>query len=258
MPKSDSDVEVIAGSSSSPGSASERRGSEATAPVSAEEAPKPRVIYEYIVRCCVRLEALNRTCCAAIRLMHRLYERKIVKYICNYSLATACIMVAAKSEEDSGIRIRDVVNVSHRILHPEKPPIEVDDSFWTLRRSLGRLEFVVLRELSFDTYMTHPHQLLTLYLDLLASWMPEEFEKFDIREQAFAILRDCHIVPEFVLEHSHESLALVALSLVLKGHDLYVPNCRDFYTVFSKHMSERKLRHLEEEVLQDVYGQRLK
>ncbi|CAJ0561041.1 unnamed protein product, partial [Mesorhabditis spiculigera] len=148
MPESDSDVEVIAGSSSSPGSASDVMARKSQPPFQ-QKKPQSR----------------------------------------------------ASSTSTLSDAIRDVVNVSLGILHLQKPAHRVDDSFWTLRRSLGRLEFVVLHELSFDTYMTHPHQLLaTFCLDLLASWMPEEFEKFDIREQAFAILRDCHIVPEFVLD----------------------------------------------------------
>ncbi|CAJ0936000.1 unnamed protein product, partial [Mesorhabditis belari] len=245
-------VAVVAGPSTS------SSDDPSTSNLSSKETPRPRRIYEFIIRCCIRLEALNRTACTSILLMKRLYERQIVKCICNYSLATACILIASKSEEDSAVRIRDVVNCAHRILNPDEPAMEVDDTFWTQRRSLGRLEFVVLRELSFETYFEHPHQLLSIYLDTLVSWMPQEFEKFPIKDEVFSVLRDCYVIPEFVLEHSKESVALAVLSLVLKGHNITVPSCRDFYTIFSKHMTEKKLRLLEEEILQDVYYQRLK
>lgn len=56
--------------------------------------------------------------------------------------------------------------INSRILHPEEPYLEADDTMWTLRRSIGRLEFVVLRELNFDTHVEHPHTVSKYFKEL--------------------------------------------------------------------------------------------
>lgn len=84
------------------------------------------------------------------------------------SLATACIVLAAKNEEDRDIGVRDVINASHRfvwisclhcalhsalpfrILHPEGDPAKLDDHMYDVRRGVSELTFVVLRELNFE------------------------------------------------------------------------------------------------------------
>ncbi|KHJ95718.1 CAP-Gly domain protein [Oesophagostomum dentatum] len=196
-----------------------------TEPIS--EQPAPKQIYRHIIRCGVRLCAKNRTVCSAIMMMHRLLEREIGSVVCRYTLATACIVLATKLEEDRDIGVRDVINASHRILHPDGDPAKLDD---------------------------HMYELLAAYLDILRSWMPDEFTECPIADSCSTMLRDCYSDPELVLSHSSQSLVIAVISLVLKGLDISVPHSHNWYEVLHKSMTEQRLRKIEVEIICDVYG----
>ncbi|PIO70167.1 CAP-Gly domain protein [Teladorsagia circumcincta] len=170
------------------------------------------------------------------------------------TLATTCLVLAAKYEEDRDIGVRDVINASHRILHPDGDPAKLDDHMYELRRGISELTFVVLRELNFDLSFGHPFDLLAIYLDTLRSWMPKEFSEKPIVDSCNIMLRDCYSVPEFVLSHSSHSLVIAVISLVLKGHDVDVPHSRDWFEVLHKSMTEQRLQKVELEIIRSVYG----
>ncbi|KAL6739869.1 hypothetical protein Aduo_013270 [Ancylostoma duodenale] len=220
--------------------------------------PTPKQIYRHIIRCGVRLSAKNRTVCSAIMMMHRLLEREIGSTVCNYTLATTCLVLATKFEEDRDIGVRDVINASHRILHPDGDPAKLDDHMYEVRKGISELTFIVLRELNFDLSFGHPFDLLAAYLDILRSWMPNEFSEYPIADSCSAMLRDCFSDPDLVLSHSSSSLVIAVISLVLKGIDVDVPHSRDWYEVLHKSMTEQRLRKIEAEIITDVYGLELR
>ncbi|KAK5975931.1 hypothetical protein GCK32_002409, partial [Trichostrongylus colubriformis] len=201
----------------------------------------------------IRLRAKNRTVCSAIMMMHRLLQRDIGSVVCNYTLATTCLVLAAKYEEDRDVGVRDVINASHRILHPEGDPAKLDDHMYEIRRGVSELTFVVLRELKFDLSFGHPFDLLAIYLDTLRSWMPKEFSENPIVDSCSVMLRDCYSVPDFILSHSPHSLVIAVISLVLKGMDVDVPHSRDWFEVLHKSMSEQRLQKVEMEIIRYVY-----
>ncbi|XGW28809.1 hypothetical protein V3C99_008533 [Haemonchus contortus] len=215
--------------------------------------PEPKQIYRHMIRCGIRIRAKNRTVCCGIMMMHRLLQREIGSVVCNYTLATTCLVLAAKYEEDRDIGVRDVINASHRILHPEGDPAKLNDHMYDLRRGISELTFVVLRELNFDLSFGHPFDLLAAYLDTLRSWMPKEFSDKPIIDSCNTMLRDCYSVPDFVLSHSSHSLVIAVISLVLKGMDVDVPHCRDWYEALNKSMTEQRLQRVELEIIRKVY-----
>ncbi|PAV72945.1 hypothetical protein WR25_09793 [Diploscapter pachys] len=231
--------------------------------------PTRREIYEFMIRTGVRLEARNRTTCSAITTMHRLLDTDLASHICHYvnflfrisflfiilfsTLAGAAFLVAIKHEEDNLIGIRDVINAMHRILHEDEEPLKIDSQLWDIRKGLAKLEFVVLRQLGFDIHFDDPFKPLSLYLDQLRSWMPDEFEEYKVVDNCFAVMRDCFVDPEFVESHSTASLAISVISVVLKGFSLEVPHSRAWFEVLHKTMSESKLRRLEKDILSIVY-----
>ncbi|KAK6058619.1 cyclin domain protein [Cooperia oncophora] len=216
--------------------------------------PTPKQVYRHIIRCGIRLRAKNQTVCSGIMMMHRLLQRDIGSVVCNYTLATTCLVLAAKYEEDRDIGVRDVINASHRILHPDGDPAKLNDHMYELRRGISELTFVVLRELNFDLNFGHPFNLLAIYLDTLRSWMPKEFSEKPIVDSCNVMLRDCYSVPEFVLSHSSHSLVIAVISLVLKGIDVDVPHSRDWFEVLHKSMTEQRLQKVETEIIRYVYG----
>ncbi|VDM67785.1 unnamed protein product [Strongylus vulgaris] len=129
---------------------------------------------------------------------------------------------------------------------------------YEVRKGVSELTFVILRELNFDLTFGHPFDLLAIYLDILRSWMPEEFAKYPIADSCNAMLRDCYTEPDLVLSHSSTSLAIAVISLVLKGIDVDVPHSHDWFEVLHKSMTEQRLRKIETEIICDVYGLELR
>ncbi|KAJ1375100.1 Cyclin- protein fam58a [Parelaphostrongylus tenuis] len=216
--------------------------------------PPPKEIYRHLIRCGVRLGSKDRTVCSAIMMMHRLLQREISSVVCNYTLATTCLVLAVKYEEDRDIGVRDAINASHRILHPDGDPAKLDDHMYEVRRGISELTFVVLRELNFNLNFGHPFDVLAIYLDTLRSWMPKEFAERPIAESCSAMLRDCHSVPDLIVSYSSQSLVIAVISLVLKGIDVDVPHSRDWFEVLHKSMTEQRLYKIESKIIRDVYG----
>ena len=69
------------------------------------------------------------------------------------------VYMAGKIEEEE-LKVRNVINVCYRTLHHDKPPLELDDTFWALRHSIIQTELVIVRVLSFRLVFNHPHQVI--------------------------------------------------------------------------------------------------
>ncbi|CAI4221350.1 unnamed protein product [Auanema sp. JU1783] len=213
----------------------------------------PRVIYEFVIRAGARLDAQNKTVCSAIMILYRLYKRTIMDSVCNYTMAAAALMISSKYEEDNSIGIRDIVNATYRILHPNEERMTVGALQWDIRQGITRLEFVLLRELNFNLEFEHPFKILALYLDQLRSWVAEDFEREQIASIATAICRDLYAAPDVIVNSSPESLAITCISISLKYKNIEVPHCRNWYEVLHKTMTKHKLQRLTERIMVDVY-----
>ncbi|XP_053908190.1 cyclin-Q [Cuculus canorus] len=84
-------------------------------------------------------------------------------------MAAAAIFLAAKAQ-GTPLRARDVLNVTHRLLHPGQPPPGPEGGFWGLRDSLVQCELLLLRVLRFRVPVAHPHKYLLQYLVALGRW----------------------------------------------------------------------------------------
>jgi len=74
-----------------------------------------------------------------------------------YLVATACIYLSIKCEEQENIKIRDILNVCYNTLHPEA--LELDEKYWTLRTSITQTELLIVRTLGFKLDFIHPHKV---------------------------------------------------------------------------------------------------
>lgn len=73
-------------------------------------------------------------------------------------VAAAAIGLAAKAQ-GTPLRARDILNVTHRCLHPGVPPLGLDAEFWALRDSLLQCELWVLRVLRFRLPLAQAHKV---------------------------------------------------------------------------------------------------
>ena len=71
---------------------------------------------------------------------------------------TASIYLASKVEEDD-VKLRDIINVCYRGLHPDLMPLEISEKYWSLRNSIVQTELLIARVLSFEFDFEHPHKV---------------------------------------------------------------------------------------------------
>ncbi|XP_061299207.1 uncharacterized protein LOC133263457, partial [Pezoporus flaviventris] len=72
--------------------------------------------------------------------------------------------------EGTPLRARDLLNVTHRCLHPGVPPLALDAEFWALRDSLMQCELWVLRVLRFRLPLAQAHKYLAQFALALGQW----------------------------------------------------------------------------------------
>ena len=56
--------------------------------------------------------------------------------------------------------LRDIINVSYRVLHPNEPPLQLEEQFYDLRDSLSSMELHLLRVLQFNTDFANSHKVV--------------------------------------------------------------------------------------------------
>uniref|UniRef100_A0A915IE94 Uncharacterized protein n=1 Tax=Romanomermis culicivorax TaxID=13658 RepID=A0A915IE94_ROMCU len=71
------------------------------------------------------------------------------------TLAAGCFHLAGKTEEDL-LKIRDIINVFHVMIHDDKI-MDIDENYWEIREGLGKIEMLILRVLKFRVWRELPH-----------------------------------------------------------------------------------------------------
>ncbi|EDL81328.1 cyclin L2, isoform CRA_a [Rattus norvegicus] len=89
------------------------------------------------------------------------YTKSFVKHSMEH-VSMACVHLASKIEE-APRRIRDVINVFHRLRHlreKKKPvPLVLDQEYVNLKNQIIKAERRVLKELGFCVHVKHPHKV---------------------------------------------------------------------------------------------------
>ncbi|XP_069739217.1 cyclin-Q isoform X1 [Phaenicophaeus curvirostris] len=130
-------------------------------------------------------------------------------------MAAAAIFLAAKAQ-GTPLRARDVLNVTHRLLHPGQPPPGPEGGFWGLRDSLVQCELLLLRVLRFRVPVAHPHKYLVQYLLALGRWGGRRggWGPRRVPGVSWALVRD-GAAGGLALRHPPQHLAAAALHLAL-------------------------------------------
>uniref|UniRef100_F1LAN0 Cyclin-related protein n=2 Tax=Ascaris TaxID=6251 RepID=F1LAN0_ASCSU len=209
-----------------------------------------RRIFTFIIQTGMRLEARNSTICTASVLTYRALRKEISDDLCPYTLACACLLLAAKLEEDQRVRIRDVLNVAHSVLHEEMPVPQIGEQLWAMREGIARMEYIVLRMLRFRLHVENPHKYLLQYVSSLQHWCPREFTNSGVAAISFILLRDAHVSPAWILSHSPQTIAIVCLAIALRATKITI-GVR-WYSIFCASMTRSKLRRLEEEFVNKI------
>ncbi|BFZ08629.1 hypothetical protein BsWGS_11668 [Bradybaena similaris] len=139
-----------------------------------------------------------------------------------FLIGAACLSLACKTEEEP-VRLRDIVNVCYRTLHKNKAPLEISDTYWSLRESVARCELYLLRALEFKVQFDHPHKYLCHYLKSMSQWMePNVWESTPVARSAWSFLRDSYHT-DLCLDHPPEHIAVAVLYFSLLCHGAEIP-----------------------------------
>lgn len=125
-----------------------------------------------------RLKLTPVACASACVLYHRVIKKCNSKQS-NFRLNDATLvgstaLYLASKMEECPCKLRDVINVSFRLLHKDKAPLDVGFLYWELRDSLVSCELMMLRSLQFDVTFNNPHKYLLHYLVSLGDWLVED------------------------------------------------------------------------------------
>lgn len=107
----------------------------------------------------VLLELPNNTICTAAAFFHRFFAVCSLAKFDPVLVVEACLFLASKVGE-TGRRVRDVINVTYCLLHPNEEPLQVSEQYWLTKDSASRCEQQLLRVLGFDLDVKHPHHYL--------------------------------------------------------------------------------------------------
>ncbi|XP_029465062.1 cyclin-Q isoform X2 [Rhinatrema bivittatum] len=181
-------------------------------------------ITRFIMEAGVKLGMQSVPIATACMVYHRFFREASLEVYDPYLVAMSAIYLAGKVEEQH-LRTRDIINVSHRYLHPGSETLELDSHFWELRDSIVQCELLMLRLLNFQVSFQHPHKYLLHYLLSLKHWMNRySWERTPVAAAAWALLRDSYH-GALCLEHkvfSEDLTEPVILGIVSELLQLYL------------------------------------
>ncbi|KAG9353115.1 hypothetical protein JZ751_017691 [Albula glossodonta] len=97
------------------------------------------------------------------------YCKSFIRH-CVETVAMACVHLASKIEEEPR-RVRDVLNVFHRLKHSKDSrtflPLALDANYISMKSQVIKAERRVLKELGFCVHVKHPHKIIVMYLQVL-------------------------------------------------------------------------------------------
>jgi len=80
----------------------------------------------------------------------------------SFLVAATCLFLACKVNEVPR-RLRDVINVTHKLVHPGSALPEPDKDYWSMKEKIVELEQEILRELNFDLEVALPYRFVYNY-----------------------------------------------------------------------------------------------
>nr|XP_033776956.1 cyclin-Q isoform X1 [Geotrypetes seraphini] len=210
-------------------------------------------ITRFIMEAGVKLGMQSVPIATACMVYHRFFRETSLEAYDPYLVAMSAIYLAGKVEEQH-LRTRDIINVSHRYLHPGSETLELDSHFWELRDSIVQCELLMLRLLNFQVSFQHPHKYLLHYLLSMKHWMNRHsWERTPVAAAAWALLRDSYH-GTLCLQHKVQHVAIAVLYLALQCYGVEVPaqaaGERPWWQVFSEDLTEQIILDIVSELIQ--------
>jgi len=211
----------------------------------------------YIFECGTKLEANALTISTACSIYHRFFKETDSKDYDVYLIGSTSLYLAGKVESQP-LKLRDVINVAHCTLNRTADPLELGDEYWSLRDGIVQAELLVLRMLSFNLDVVHPHKFMLHYLKSLEDWIgPEQWNTTPIVRLCWSMLQDIHH-DSVILNYKAQHIALAVINIALQCYGVQVPYTSEgstgtaWYLVFSNDLTKELLWEIMDKII-DVY-----
>ena len=217
-------------------------------------ADKPFVVVHFILECGKKLEAQSLTICTAANLFHKFFSSASQSSYDPYLSAATCLYIAGKSEDDH-LKLRDVINTVHSVLHKTLEPLPLGDQYWNMRDAIVQCELQVLRMCQFGVKFNHPHKFLLHYLKSLKDWMSADvWTKYPIAKTSWSMLHDLYH-DSMVLSTDPSLIAMSCIQLALETFGIQIPfvGSDAWYTVMDTKVTRDKLWEVMTRIM-DVYN----
>nr|XP_003228743.1 PREDICTED: cyclin-L2 isoform X1 [Anolis carolinensis] len=156
------------------------------------------------------------------------YTKSFVKHSMEH-VSMACVHLASKIEE-APRRIRDVINVFHRLRYlreKKKPvPLILDQDYVNLKNQIIKAERRVLKELGFCVHVKHPHKIIVMYLQVLECERNQH-----LVQTSWNYMNDSLRTDVFVRFHP-ESIACACIYLAARTLEIPLPNRPHWFLLF--------------------------
>lgn len=172
----------------------------------------------------------------ACTIYHKFYKFNKFNDFDPYLVATSCIFLSIKVEEQDSIQLRDIINVCYRTRHPELEPLELDEKYWSLRNSVTQTELYIVRVLGFKLEFNHPHKYLLQYLDSLYAWLDEQ--NSPIGEISWQILRDL-LHSDILAKYRPQEIAISIIYFLMNCYGIQVPYNESAKVVWWKALDDK-------------------
>ncbi|QQP38566.1 Cyclin-related protein FAM58A [Caligus rogercresseyi] len=221
----------------------------------------PFVISRFILECSRKLQFSVLASGTAASLFHSFrHASQRPEAYDPYLMAGASLYLAGKIEEESHIRLRDILNVLRSTLHPGKDLLQHDSEYFNHREAIVEAELLLLRILDFRLKFSHPHPFLLQYLKSLRDWLdPELWSEVPIASSAWKMLQDFYHDP-FILEWrgSLVAISLIHLTLQIYGVEVpYLPKETDWIKALDDSVDMKDVMEIESRIL-NVYNDETK
>ncbi|XP_031519147.1 cyclin-L2 isoform X1 [Papio anubis] len=156
------------------------------------------------------------------------YTKSFVKHSMEH-VSMACVHLASKIEE-APRRIRDVINVFHRLrqLREKKKPVPLllDQDYVNLKNQIIKAERRVLKELGFCVHVKHPHKIIVMYLQVL------ECERNQHLVQTSWNYMNDSLRTDVFVRFQPESIACACIYLAARTLEIPLPNRPHWFLLF--------------------------
>ncbi|CAI5782844.1 cyclin-L2 isoform X2 [Podarcis raffonei] len=172
------------------------------------------------------------------------YTKSFVKHSMEH-VSMACVHLASKIEE-APRRIRDVINVFHRLRYlreKKKPvPLILDQEYVNLKNQIIKAERRVLKELGFCVHVKHPHKIIVMYLQVLECERNQH-----LVQTSWNYMNDSLRTDVFVRFHP-ESIACACIYLAARTLEIPLPNRPHWFLLFGA--TEEEIQEICTKILQ--------